>query len=347
MTKPTFQFVEDYLEFIGGRRDANGKVFGLFDHQACPINLARYDVTVIDSLTSQTVDMQNAFTDKQAALAVKIVDKYRRQLSKLDPAIVLPDKLENFRLGIRIVDRSKSVTIRDDKFILKFPYDTKLIDTVKKQAKVGEGAMLFDHDNKVWRVSMTENMLNWIMAICPQNDFIIEAGVRDLYLKMLEIEQQGYNIILKLENDQLSIVNAPNSMLEYIDIMGGLKIENLLQLVDAAPTLGYQVDQELLDTAKELDYGSNFDFVINRKTVCAKDQTSLTEILDYAKKVNRLPIHVYDTGLPKESTQEIVYLNRGISADIVPKLLVTTTSLMIGSKKQSWMSNAEKIIILE
>ena len=47
--KPTFDYVEDYMEFIGGWRDASGKLRGLFDTVPSPISLARYDVKVVES----------------------------------------------------------------------------------------------------------------------------------------------------------------------------------------------------------------------------------------------------------------------------------------------------------
>ena len=347
MITPTFQFVEDYIEFIAGHRNINGKKLSFFEILPCPINLARYDVSIISSLASQTSDMNNPLTDKQSQLAIKLVDKYRRQLSNLTPSVVVPEKLDKFRLGVRTVDRTKSVFIENNQFILKFPYDTKLIDMVKKQSKVGEGSMSFDSDRKVWKLGMTEHMLNWIMAVCPANNFLIEESIRSLYQKMLAIEEHHYDICLTLKEGNMVITNAPDSLLEFIEQHGGLNYNNLLNLIDVSSVLGYTVDETLLEHLKNFDYGLNLDFVINRKTICNKEKITLDQILDYAKKVNRLPIHVYETGLPKKNTDDIVYLNRGISPTISPKLLVSFTSLMIGSKKQSWVTNAEKIIILE
>lgn len=70
-------------------------------------------------------------------------------------------------------------------------------------------------------------------------------------------------------------------------------------------------------------------------------------LIGYAKLVNRLPVYVYETGIPKADTADIVYLTRSKSLDIKPKLLVSMSSLMIGSKKESWRNNAEKIMVIE
>jgi len=347
MNQPTFKYVEDYIEFIGGRRSIDGKVFGIFNYAPVPINLARYDVSIVDSLSMQTCELKNPYTDKQSALAVKLVDKYRRQLSNLTTPVIVPEKLEEFRLGIRLVDRSKSVYIEDNRFVVKFPYDTKLIDLLKKQVKQGEGSIKFDFDRKLWMLGMTEYNLNWIMTICPQNGFSIHDSVTSLYEKMLSIENSDYKICLKLINDQLILENAESSLLEYVENIGGIAMNNLLKLVDASAVLGFTLDENLNDYINKLGDEHDRNFLINRKTVCSKEKVSMEQVLEYARKVNRLPIHVYETGLPKSNTEDIIYLNRGVGPEICPKLLVTTTSLMIGSKKQSWVSNAEKIIILE
>ncbi len=348
--KPTFNHIEDYIEFIGGYRDANGKKFGLFDTVPSPLSLARYDVSIIDSLASQTAEIGNPYTDKQSALAVRLVDKYRRQLAGLNPSVTVPDDLEkpSFRLGIRHVDRTKSVTIQDGKFVVKFPYDTKLIDLIKKQVREGHGHASFDNDAKVWRLAMTEHMLNWIMAVCTSNDFIISDEVQDLYTMLVEAEKTNYTIELDLVDDQLVISNASQSLLDYInDKLGGLSIDNLLTLVDNSEVLSYTVSPVLKEVIKS-QYPDYYKLIFKRKRTIKKDPDfSMDQIVNYARLVNRLPLYVYDNGLPKENTEEIIYLNRGLGYDLVPKILVTHTNLMIGSRKESWMSNSEKIVILE
>lgn len=345
MTQPTFNYVEEYMEFIGGYRAASGKKLGLFDQVPSPLSLARYDVNIVNSMACQTAEMNNPYTDKQAVLAVRIVDKYRKQLLGL--GIVVPEKLEKFKLGIRIVDRSKKAFVEDNKFILRFPYDTKLIELVKKQAREGHGSAQFDNDRKVWIMAMTEHMLNWIMTVSKIHDIEVSEEIVALYQQMLDIENAGFKIELDIVGDQVEIANAPDSLINYInDKLGGMSIDNLLTLVDNSELLGFTVSEDVITAVKQ-QYSEYGELVYKRKIALPKGDESMDKVLAYARLVNRLPIHVYETGLPKNNTDEIVYLNRGIGYDIAPKLLVTTTSLMIGSRKESWLTNSEKIIVIE
>jgi hypothetical protein len=91
-----FSSVEDYIEVINGDRDATtGRLYGLFDSRPPIINLARYDVQILDSM-SQATQSGRSLTDKQADLAVKIVLKYRKQLERQD-IDVSPVETPNFR----------------------------------------------------------------------------------------------------------------------------------------------------------------------------------------------------------------------------------------------------------
>lgn len=348
MTTATFKYVEDYIEFIAGHRDISGKQYGLFDTKPSPISLARYDVKIIESMAEQTMHIGKSYTDKQAALASRIVEKYRRQLSQLSPPVILPASLDQYRLGIRLVDRSKKIYIDQEKIIVKFPYDTKLIDLVKAQVKNGKGSAVFDNESKVWRVAFTEDMINWAVSVGQMNDFEIDQDVMEFYNKILDTEKKEYKIELVKTDSGFVITNAASSLIEYInEHHGGFGSDNLLQLIDMSEVLGYTVDNMLY---KELfaQVSNNIGLMIGRRKHTFKaDKVDMDTVIQYARMVNRLPIHVYETGLPKPNTDEIIYLNRGFDANVSPRLLVSKSSLMVGTKKQAWIANAEKIFIIE
>ena len=344
---PTFTYVEDYIEFIGGHRNITGKHLGLFETTTSPISLARYDVQIVESFCNQVLFDCKPYTDKQSELAIKIVSKYRKQLLQLSTPVVLPESLNQFRLGIRTIDRTKSVTIEDGQFVVKFPYDTKLIDLVKKQLKEGQGSVLFDKDKKVWRLAQTESMLNWIMAVAPMNEFAISNEVTELYDAMVAVEQQPYAIELQVRDGRLTVSNAEDSLIDYInEHLGGFDIDNLLTLADNSEVLGYTIDSDIC-TGLESVYGPLWKLISNRYATFKKSEITMEYLIGYAKLVNRLPVYVYETGIPKEDTADLVYLTRSKSLDIKPKLLVSMSSLMIGSKKESWRNNAEKIMVIE
>ena len=346
MTTPTFRYVEEYIEFIAGHRDITGRHLGLFDTVPSPISLARYDIQIVESMAEQTIVSNRAYTDKQAELAKRIVSKYKKQLSQLAKPVYLPEQLDQFRLGIRQIDRTKSIRLNQNRLEIRFPFDTKLIEAVKTQAKDGNGAVAFDHDLKIWKMALTESNLNWAVAVGEAHEFEISTEVRGLYEKMLVVEQQDYRIELVQAVPGFEITNAPESLVNYInEHLGGFGADNFLILADNSAVLGYEISKPLIEQLKN-NYRQFYFAIKNRKLKRNKNTTTLEHLVEYARAVNRLPVYVYNTGMPYSDTDEIKYLNRTKDVDVSPKLIVSMTELMIGSKKQSWLNNAEKIFYL-
>ena len=347
MLNPTFDFVENYIEFIGGFRSYENQPLMLFETVEPPISLARYDVKIINSLSIQTGELNQPYTDKQADLAVKLIEKYKRQLFNLSPSVVLPSKLDNFRLGIRQIDRSKTVVLEDNHILVKFPYNTELIGTVRKLVTDSIGSVRFNSDTKVWHMDLTEWMVNWVMTVLPKYEFTIDPRIAQIYDRILQCENQNYKIILRQGADKFYLENANQSLVNYIDRnLGGFGLDNLLVLADNAHTLCYELDQCIIDDVKN-HFASYEKFILDRKINAHLNEHSIDLILEYAKLTNRLPMYFYNTHTPKKDTPDMIYINNKVSESVTPKLLVTQTDVMIGIKKQTWLATAEKIIVLK
>lgn len=345
MSNATFNFVEDYIEYIGGYKEITGKVLVFFETTGSPISLARYDVKIVDSLAIQTSEQSRAYTDKQAELAIKIIRKYERQLN--NQKVFLPETLDKFRLGIREIDRAKRLLIQDNKIILKFPFDTKILPIVKRLSKESDGYAKFDYDTKQWILGLTEPMLNWSVSLARANDFEIDRWAQKLYDCMLSLEQTEYKIELCEVDGQLKITNAAPSLLDYINLnLGGINKNNLVKLIDNAAVLGYSISKNLLEQVS-INQNQFCKLLVNRHVKLPSAEWNLSRIKNYAIMTDRLPMYVYDTKLDWKESDEIKYINRATNFDLVPKLLVTNTSMMIGPKKQSWFTKAEKVVILE
>lgn len=77
MKLKTMKHVEDYLEYLGGY-EATGTKSVLRPNVSTNINLARYDINIVDNMAASTV-WGTSLTDKQSELAVKLILKYRKQ----------------------------------------------------------------------------------------------------------------------------------------------------------------------------------------------------------------------------------------------------------------------------
>ena len=371
----SFPFVEDYIEIIAGVRDILGNSKALFDDTSSPLSLARYDVSMLDSLAQQTSSMHVAYTDKQADLAVSLVLKYERQLAKhhikIDPIKDSP----KFRSPIRFIDRTCRAWVDGDVIKLRFPYQVETVDFVKAQAKNSKGYFHFSKDQRVWIADLTEYNVNLVHAIATSQKFEIDRTLQEHMDKLVDFEKNTYKIELTATKEKLEITNATDSLAEYVNSnLGGFELDNILRLADNSSTLGYTVDGvvgEVITTA----YGKRFwDLCTNRELRTENSPSTngdiVNDIIKYVGETDRFPIFVYGNHgvdnlfmqfIPHFNKDEILNLDESaFDPDKKYKLVYTTKipktnigripfmvsghGMIFGGDRQIWIQNAEKIV---
>jgi hypothetical protein len=364
-----FSCIEDYIEFIVGLKDKNGKSTSVF--WASPVlSLANYDVGFITSVSEQITNTV-AMSDRQAVLAYRLIEKYARQLSKL--GVDQPNH-KHHRLGVRQLDRSSKAYINADNVIcLKFPFDERIITAIKNEAKTSQGSIQWEPTFKEWQFALTEYNLSWVYAFASCNKIAIDASVEELFKLIEECEQTPYKIELQVDGNECKITNIPQSMHDYITQYIGF--DDLYALVDNAGVLGYTIDQNIYDTLKT-QHGSLFLNLCSKRHINHMPGEDIKLVLDWAKVVNRYPICVFNPNFTKSAVEifkqhfdedeiqiidmktntdhepvvlapktKIVYTNRVLPnwEGRIP-LLITFANLMHGATKRSFLDKADKVV---
>jgi hypothetical protein len=368
-----FSSVEDYIEVMNGDRDPNtGKIYSLFNSTPPIVSLARYDVQILSSM-SQTTQSGRALTDRQAELAAKLVLKYRKQLEKLD-IDVGPVETPTYRLGIRQIDRRKMLYVENDTIVLKFPYDTSLINDLRDLAKISQGRWRFDPANRAWALAITETNVVAANGFAQNHQFEI-APEFALYVEaVLNCEQVAHEIKLVKHNNRLTITNAANSLIEAINNLCGFDLDRLDQLIDNAAIYGYTVDEMLqLDTAlKHNARISNLMLAQETKFAPNSGTDVFDDIVKYADITGRYPIYVYEPDMSNKLynsfviryfaesdihrvqtlgqlhsaiDKKVIYFNKySTKWDQPVPLLISGQGMMHGGEKTMLIQEAEKVV---
>jgi len=371
----TYDYVEEYLEVLASFREIttgkpNPNWFFSFDPI---INLARYDVGVLTSMTDQATQNQ-ALTERQGELLCKILLKYSRQLAAkgID---VGPVEHPTWRVPLRKMDYSQRLLIKNDVIVVRFPYNQELIDSIKEFAKNSQGSSSWSREHKYWQVALTEYNLSWLYTWAQANNFEIDATVKDLMQIVLVAEQTPYAIELYVDGDRLNITNADNSLIDYIDqSVGGFALDNVARLIDMSAVLGYTVNADLAQAVIS-EFGPRFyklassrEVKINPDTLMSSDD--FESIIAYAETSGRLPVVFYEPDLsgrlleklqsmrPAEDilvcshnhtykidgSHKFVYAQRPVtSIDRIP-LIVSSAGMVFGGDKQRMIQRAEKVV---
>jgi len=369
----TFTYVEDYLEVMNGDRDPiTGRPYGLFDTTPPIVSLARYDVNILASMSAATLDGRS-LTDRQADLAIKLISKYRKQLEK-NCIDISPIEQPKFKLGIRQIDRRRILTIENDIIILKFPYETQLINDLRELAKESQGRWTFNGQTKTWNIALTELNVYAVNGFANNNNFEVSEEFKKLYQLVVDCEAVPYEIKLVVNSDMLEITNAPKPLVQAIDTLGGFDLGQLDFLADNASIYQYGIDKDIenllctkysprifnLMQAKEIKFSPN------------EDDSVYVDLIQYASITNRYPIYVYEPDLSgrlynsfvlkyfsnedicisrtlkkQEANidKKVVYFNKySATWDQQIPLLISGQGMMYGGEKSLLLQDAKKIV---
>lgn len=369
-----FEFVEDYLEVLAGKRDPFTRKQQY--HGFKPIvSLARYDVSVVDSISDRAL-RREPLSEKQAALVCSILLKYRKQLRKCGIE-VSPVEAPKYRLPLVKSDSTKRLWADGDVLKLKFPYVQDLINSIRTMSRDSHGSVTFNKDSKVWEMELTEFNLSWSCTFAQMHKFEIDERVLGLMDELIQIEEEGYKIELFLDGDKLAISNAEDSLIKYVEEhLGGFAVENVQKLVDYSGILGYTVHEKLVGVVQP------HEFTQAQEVVAKPFEIPYSEIFHYIKETKRFPAMIYLNNYmgskhfkelakeffdeseiyevktaspsnpgykynPPEGTK-IIFTNRVLKwyehMNEPYKLFVSTQRMLYGADKSLWLSNAERII---
>jgi hypothetical protein len=370
-----YSTVEEYLEVLAGYRDSvttkvNTNWFFNFDPI---ISLARYDVNVLTSM-SETVIGNKPLTEKQAGLLCKILLKYQRQFAAhgID---VSPVETPVWRVRPRQMDYTRRLSIENDKIVLRFPFNTKLIDDIRSFRQSCQGSARFDRDAKAWRIGLSEYNVNWLHTWASANEFEISKEIDDLNSVILTAEQTPYSIELQYGPEQLEITNCPSSLRDYVnEHLGGFAHDNLLRLVDSSSLLGITIEDDLRTVINQnwgsrfLQLASNTEVRVNPDAQTVDDD--LASVLDYAVQVNRLPVVIYEPDLSErlllqlrklypaediltvgnmkkpviDPSKKFIHTHKPLrSLERIP-MLISSAGMIFGGDKQYMSQASEKIV---
>ena len=371
----THPHVEDYIEIIAGYREPNGKSnHSIFTIGESPLSLARYDMKIIPSLAEQTIGGRG-YTDKQAKLAAELVLKYERQLFKLG-LDVAPVRAPQYRLPIREIDRETRAWIDNDTIKLKFPYNIELIEQARAAGKESKGRIAYNRDTRLQELELTEWNVNWAYTFAQTNNFYIDSTLKKVMQLVLDAEHTPYAIELNYNNGELTILNAADSLLDYIiEHLGGFGTDNLMTLIDHAPILGYTISPAIADTVIE-QCGTRFWSLCANRELKVDPVTSnnlVKDLAEYARQTGRFPIYVYEADMSDRLLNEfsqffpgqilrlgnqktaaitvdpsvrVIYTTKIPRTPVTGKipLLVSSAGMLHGGDRQIWIQTAEKIV---
>jgi len=355
-----FEFVEDYILFIGGHDPVPG-ASGMksnwigYGMSKPVINLARYDVSVLNNFTIQIAN-STGFTLKQADLACKIITKYQRQLSKLEVSVEpINNGKVQFKLPIREIDYTRNIAMDNDTIQVRFPFVQNLVQLMREFGKEhSQGSAEWDHEGRVWNISLTEFNTMWVENELVRKYNFEPSKAFNEYVTLCKKVHGGIPT-LRMDKAGVPIMENISSNLEkfLVDKTGGFSVNNLTALIDYAGICQYEVDEELL-----VDIPENVrPYMLQHQIeVTIPKDSDYHDLFDYVERSKRFPVVTYDPSLKNEVSKRLIKkFGKTAVVQLGPKpkdqleqldripLLVTNSALVrTGTTRQQLFQRAEK-----
>jgi hypothetical protein len=214
----------------------------------CSIRINMWDKKVVASFSTQ-IFAGTGFTEKQATLALKILQKHATTLSLyMKSDIISLIKEPQYRLHIRKSTGARAINIIDyEKFgksiEVKFPYDENLVSQIKKfKSKAGDISPIWDSSQTSWIFPLNESTICFVSTIIY--DVTFDASQEFLIyheqVKKITGNIDQYAPMLSIHNKDLKIINPPA-------YMPNLDTDNIIEAVFRARQLGVTLWDDLIE----------------------------------------------------------------------------------------------------
>ena len=212
------------------------------------VRVNMFDQSVVESLSNQIL-MNNGFTEKQMALAIKLCKKYHQQLevhyrNSVDQYLDSPQN----RIPLRVFKTDRTVKVVNTQFgkmfEVQFPYDRMLIEKLRGfKAHNKNSHAQWNDAVKNWHLSFDENSIKFIMAELP--GFTFDETLTSF------IEE--YNKICSNFTNHVIMLTKKDGRYVTTNLKNGIEEENILTaLVEARhkqiPVISDEVISDLNNT---------------------------------------------------------------------------------------------------
>jgi hypothetical protein len=177
----------------------------------CQLN--PFDTKIVESFYDH-ISQGHGFTEKQSALAVKILE---RQCAKLSMLIGkdITEYLVNpvFRLKKRSINMGKKITVFDHadfgKAIkVEFPYNETLVEKIRKE-RINLPFAAWDKDERAWIFSLNERSIQLLLPFVTDEGFVPDTEFAD-YVEQIKIIQENLEKYVPMVTYQENTVKFVN-----------------------------------------------------------------------------------------------------------------------------------------
>jgi len=288
--------LEDCLEYLAGLRESPVK-----------FTIEKTDATIMNSIARQCFK-GTALTDRQSALMHEKLQTYRDQFINLDWDFDYA--VNQLRQPLRSIDRSKYITIRDNRIIVRFPFSKTNIVSIE-QVVYATNSYEYEHAKGSHEhiFPYTESAVMHLLDKFASKEFTIDQVLLDMYTEIKAVHAAPQQHLSGIANGKL--INIKDSLVPIIkEELGELTNETFTQFIDRRFRYGFNYTQPAEGTTLAHKIACRTGASYQSKP----SQESIEDILTALWQLNRFPLLIV---LDKNNAEECLHAIANYYRDIL------------------------------
>jgi len=176
----------------------------------------RYDLTLVQSFYEQINYKNLGFTEKQSAIMLKMLKAYKNQINvhlgkDITPLLDAP----LFKYKIRTISMVKHISthISEKTIRVKFPYEEKLVNEIKK-VKTEFSLAEWQADDKLWIFSSEDKVINFFSSWIERYNFTADEEFKNFIRQIETITSniENYVPMLTYDGKNTKYINVHSSV---------------------------------------------------------------------------------------------------------------------------------------
>ena len=205
-------YIEDVIEKVTN----TGQY--IFDVPNVNIDWAPTDYNFLISISDQLYYQNNALTEKQAILLMKIFDRTKDKIRPWIPDIDAVLNKPVWRKPFRVLPTVRAITVVDHTIFVEFPYNTDIVSTFRSRNatmhELHKGS--WNADEKKWAFILTEKTIAWLGDYLLPLEFKADDRFLELYCEITQIrnDMEEHLPLLTATADGYMLKNAHQTVPE-------------------------------------------------------------------------------------------------------------------------------------
>jgi ribosome-associated translation inhibitor RaiA len=254
-------------------------------HLVARCELDPADTTILTSISKQ-VSKSVALTDRQYELVKQRLRKYQQQfenhgLCELDTAV------DTLQMPIRHIDRSKTISIKDQCVEIKFPFNKKTIAQLETIA--GKYRQFYSHNkgSNTHLFKIYEPVVNDIVEMFANKQFDIDTAIVKMHDQIRKIKSQELEYVPYVTDHGL--INVTDSAKQLaLSELGDFNEQNSIKYWDRSVRYGYRKAAKVF--RKHSVLAENIANRSEQKMYLNPDAHTLQETAHAIQELDRFPL---------------------------------------------------------